>query len=117
MSQSKLCGMLGICKKAGRLITGSDLVLEAVRSKKSTPLLILLSADASANTVKKVRNCCTFYQRRVAVLPITGEQLAHTVGKTGVISSAAITEEGLINAVLKLLTANSENEEQREENV
>lgn len=117
MRQNKICGMLGISRKAGKLIAGSDLVVESIRSKKNTVRLVLLSADASENTVKKVRNCCKHYSKKLFVLEQSGENLAKTVGKTGVISACAICDEGLANALITLLSTNNESEEQREENV
>ncbi len=116
MNQSKICGMLGLCRKAGKLIAGTDLVVEAIRSKKSMVKLVLLSADASDNTVKKIRNCCVHHEKKLCVLKQDGELLAKTIGKTGVISACAIVDEGLAKALMALLSTNNELEEQREEN-
>ena len=116
MSHNKICGLLGISRKAGKVIAGTELVAEAIRSKKSTVRLVLLSSDASDNTAKKVRNCCSHYSKELFVLQINGETLAHAIGKTGVISACAVCDEGLAKALLNLLSMNDESEEQREEN-
>ena len=117
MSQTKIQGLLGLCKRAGKLITGTDLVLEAVRSGKKRPYCVLLCKDASANTEKKVRNCCTHYEMMLLQLPMTGEELAHCTGKTGVVATAAVTDDGFMKALLALLSTKSELKEQREDNV
>ena len=116
MHQNKICGMLGICRKAGKLVAGTDLVVEAIRSRKNTVQLVLLSADASENTVKKVRNCCKHYGKTLLILNDDGEQIARIIGKTGVISTCAICDSGLAKALMALITTNNESEEQREEN-
>lgn len=117
MNQSKICGLLGLCKKAGKLISGTDMVLEAVRSSKRKPFLVLLSEDASANTLKKVRNCCSFYDAKLIKLSIDGETLARCVGKTGTIALVAIIDKGFADALEKQLSAKSEFMEEREENI
>ena len=116
MNQNKIRGILGLSKKAGKLITGTDLVLDAVRSGKRMPCLVLLAEDASANTTKKVQNCCSHYGAQLINLPLSGEDLAKCTGKTGVIALAAITDEGFAKAVLALLSTKSEFMEQREDN-
>ena len=99
------------------MITGTDMVLEAVRSLKKKPHLVLLANDASANTLKKVSNCCTHHGAKLVTLPIDGEALAKCTGKTGVIALVGITDEGFAQALGALLSTNSEFKEQREENV
>ena len=44
-------GTLGLCMKAGRLTTGEDGVLKAIRDGKAKT--VILAKDASANTSKK----------------------------------------------------------------
>ena len=117
MNQHKICGLLGLCKKAGKMITGTDMVLEAVRSLKRKPCLVLLANDASANTLKKVSNCCSHYSAKLVTLPIDGETLAKCVGKTGAIALVGINDEGFAGAIGAQLSTNSEFKEQREENV
>lgn len=99
------------------MIAGTDLVLEAVRSRRNRPCVVLLCADASENTVKKVKNCCTHYEMRLGVLPFSGEELAGCIGKTGVIATVAVTDEGFTKALLALLSTESELKEQREDKV
>ncbi len=43
--------LLGLCMRAGELVTGEELTLEAVRKKNVA--LVLLASDASENTAKK----------------------------------------------------------------
>lgn len=56
MQTDKLLGALGLCRRAGRLALGFDRVLEnALRGRAA---LVLLAADASGRTQRKVREGC-----------------------------------------------------------
>lgn len=107
--------MLGICKKAGKITVGADLVADAIRQNKAFPL-VLLSGTASENTVKRVKNCCTFYGIPLMVLPFDGDTLGKAVGKKSTVSAVAITDKGLSDAVIALLDKVSEQTEHREDN-
>lgn len=52
-------GLIGICKKAGKLVTGTETVFNLL--KKGKIYLIILSSDASLNTKKQVINKSLFY--------------------------------------------------------
>ncbi|WP_059105205.1 YlxQ family RNA-binding protein [Shouchella shacheensis] len=57
--------LLGLCQRANQLTTGEELVLKEVRERALA--LVLLSADASAGTKKKVLDKCGYYQIPVYV--------------------------------------------------
>ena len=56
---SKVEQFLGLATKAGKLITGEELVVKAVQSKQV--YLVILAADASKNTRKKLQDKCRSY--------------------------------------------------------
>lgn len=114
MRQSKLSGLLGICRKSGSLLLGTDAVLEAVRAGKRTPCLVLFMHDASANTKKRVNNCCAFYQIPCRELSISGGEFGRLMGKTGVLMTVGVTNEGFATAILKLYETENNSSEQRE---
>ncbi len=60
-----LLSLLGLCQRAGQLITGEELVLGEVR--KQTVKLVLLASDASSNTEKKIKDKCGYYKIPVCV--------------------------------------------------
>ncbi len=47
---------IGLAKKAGKVVSGTDLCLQAVRSKKV--YLVVFSEDISENTKKKIQSVC-----------------------------------------------------------
>ena len=50
---------IGLMNRAGVLITGTDLVLNGVRSQKVK--MVLIDALVSDNTLKKITDKCKFY--------------------------------------------------------
>ncbi len=95
----KQCGMLGLAMRAGKLILGGEMVCEAVRKKKAK--LVLLAKDASANTKKKVQNCCTYYQIVCQSLPLSTETLAHALGKESLVAAVAVTDDNFKKALMQ----------------
>ena len=56
----KFHGMIGLCKRAGKLITGEYLSSKAVKSGKSK--LVIIACDASDNPKKSMINSCNYYK-------------------------------------------------------
>ena len=106
MQTNKLNGLLGLCKKSGNLLTGSDPVLSAIRSQKRAPALVLLAADASANTQKRIGNCCAYYRIKLLTLPLDADTFGHLTGKRGAIAVAGVLDRGFAEAIGRLLEEN-----------
>ena len=52
MNQDKLLNFLGLCKRAGFLISGAETVTRAISEAKAQ--LVLYASDVSENSLKKV---------------------------------------------------------------
>lgn len=81
---------LGLAMRAGRVISGEEAVLEAIRSGEAK--LVVLASDASENTKKKFRDKCSHYN----VMLMTGGtrfELGAAIGKTERVV-LAVTDEG-----------------------
>ena len=52
------CHCLGLANRARKIISGEELAVKEIRSGNAK--LVLLSADASANTTKKITDKCHF---------------------------------------------------------
>ena len=94
MEQSKISGLLGICRKAGRT------VIEAIRSGKKSPYLVLIAQDASETTVKRITDCCRYYELDTERLSMTGAELGHLLGKSGEVAVVGVCDEGFAKAIL-----------------
>lgn len=70
--------LLGLAYRAGRVVTGDELVLRAVR--RGRVRLVILAADASERTRKKWQDKCAFY---AVPLVVTSDrtQLGEALGK------------------------------------
>lgn len=60
MKDKRWMSLLGLANRARKIISGEELTIKEIQRGKAK--LILLSADASANTTKKVTDKCNFYQ-------------------------------------------------------
>lgn len=64
MTKDKGLSALGMAMRAGKLITGEETVLRAIRAGKAC--LVLVAGDASDNTKKKFRDKCASYEVTIA---------------------------------------------------
>ena len=93
--KDKLLPLLGICRKAGKLIHGFDAVSDAVKNK--TAKLVLVSCDTSPKTKKEIEFISSKINIKVITVPITMSDIEHKTGKrAGVL---AILDDGLAKAV------------------
>lgn len=106
MENEKLLRALGLCAKAGRLVCGTPLVCEAVRSAKR-PHLVLEASDNAPNTAKRIADKCTYYRVERVTLPIGGDLLSEAIGKTGRVAVVAITDPNLCQLVQSTLEKHS----------
>lgn len=97
MDSDEVLRFLGLARRAGHLVSGEFMTENAVKSGKA--YLAVIAGDASANTKKKFRNMCDFYQ--VPLLEYADkERLGHSLGKE-YRASLAVTDEGMAKTVLK----------------
>lgn len=68
---------LGLCKRANKLITGEEFVLDKIKSQKA--LIVFLASDAGKNTTKRIKDKTTFYNIRL-VTSFTTAELNKTIG-------------------------------------
>ena len=61
-NEQKAYNLIGIAKKAGKVIGGTDMVADRIREKRNAVKAVLISCDASENTLKKIINTTTFYK-------------------------------------------------------
>lgn len=57
---NKFFSLLGLCKRAGKLVAGEVAAEQAVRKKQA--YLLILAQDASKNTKKKFTNSAVYYE-------------------------------------------------------
>ena len=105
MMDKRILTSLGLCSKAGKLIFGVPMIIEAMQKGKKI-YLVLEAGDTSDNTHKKITDKCSFYGVEKIRLDTDGISLASAVGKSSVIAAVAITDEGLYKMIGKYFNEN-----------
>lgn len=101
---------IGLCRKAGRVVIGTDAVCEALRGREK-PFGVFAANDVSENTEKRLRDKCATYGVPLRVLPAGGDALAHALGKSAVTAAVAVTDENLCRLVNGALSSLGDREE------
>ena len=70
---------VGLAKKAGKLISGTDFVCDGIRKKKI--FLAVCAGDVSDNTRKKISDCCAYYNVKCHFIGASKDALGHVIGK------------------------------------
>jgi len=94
---NKLLNMLGLCARAGRIVSGFDAVDIAIRKKQAR--LVLIDQDASGGTKKLLEEKAA--KAEVPVLYIESQSLGNAIGKPGRMLAAA-TDQSFADRILTL---------------
>lgn len=102
---SKALRYIGIAKKAGKLVFGTQMVCDALRSNSlkngdCENSAVFVASDVSEATLKKLTDKCSFYSAELVRLADTSSELAHGIGKTGAVAAVYISDEGLSKAAV-----------------
>lgn len=91
-----MTNLLGLAKKANKLIKGTPVVLDKLR--KNQVYLIILANDASLNTKKQIQSKSDHYG--CPTMMIDGIKLNQAIGQTNV-KVIGITDQGFANSIIK----------------
>lgn len=93
----KLLNFLGLCRRAGKMKIGCDTVIESAENKEAK--LILLAADISENTKKKIISAASGTQYEI--LKYSKDELSFALGKTCAVLS--VEDEGFAKKLKELI--------------
>jgi ribosomal protein L7Ae-like RNA K-turn-binding protein len=96
---NRLYGMLGLCARAGKLVSGESAAEKLIRAGACK--VAFIDQGASKNAQKAIGNAVRTYQVPLIVLP-EGE-LGRAIGKPGRMA-AAIADESFARSILKIQT-------------
>lgn len=99
MKSNQWMSLLGLANRARKIISGEELSLKEIRSGKAK--LVLLSADASANTAKKITDKCKSYNVPLKVVE-NRLLLGQAIGKEARVV-VAIMDNGFAKKMVTLL--------------
>ena len=92
----EVMNFIGLMNRAGALITGTDMVINGVRSGKVK--FVLVDSAVSDNTLKKITDKCKFYN--VSYITMPAETLGSAIGKSSR-KIIGITDQHFVKALKK----------------
>ena len=99
MSNDRISGFLGLCRKAGKLVLGFDICVEALQ--KGNAELVLIARDCSERTAREIRRTAEKNGREARVLPLNMDEISFAVAKrAGVL---AVCDSGFAKKINELL--------------
>ncbi|ETI70331.1 YlxQ family RNA-binding protein [Neobacillus vireti] len=99
MNQKQWMSLLGLANRARKITTGEELTVKEIRSGKAK--LVLLSADASANTTKKITDKCNSYEVPFKMVE-DRHLLGQAIGKEARVV-VAVMDDGFAKKLITLL--------------
>ncbi len=96
---NKVYGLLGIASKAGKVISGTDIILEKMTRKKVK--LVIIAEDASEKTIKNMKYYCNKENVEVIVYGNISEN-SKAIGKNNR-ATIGIIDQNLADAIKKLI--------------
>ena len=96
MNNHKILSFIGICMKAGKLVSGEFSVEKAVKSGQAS--VVVVAADASENSKKQYTNMCTYYKVPLFFFS-SKEELGQALGKE-YRASLAVLDENMAKALI-----------------
>ncbi|MCM2533423.1 YlxQ family RNA-binding protein [Neobacillus pocheonensis] len=99
MKSTQWMSLLGLANRARKIISGEELTVKQIQSGKAK--LILLSADASANTTKKITDKCKSYEIPFKMVE-NRHLLGQAIGKEARVV-VAVLDDGFARKLVTLL--------------
>ena len=98
MNKQKVCNLLGLAQRAGKINSGEEMVVKAIQDQKAK--LVFLAHDAAPNLTKKIHDKSDYYQVEIITVFSTLE-LSIAVGKSRKV--LAVTDAGFTKKMRSLM--------------
>lgn len=99
VNNQKVCGLLGIATKAGKIVAGTDICLQEIEKKNIK--LIVLATNASDRTKKIFKEKCKDFNVEIYE-GLTIEELSNSIGKANK-AIIGIKDKGFAQAINKII--------------
>lgn len=96
---NKVYGLLGIASKAGKVISGTDIILEKLSRKKVK--LVIIAEDASEKTIKNMKYYCDKEDVEIIIYGNISEN-SKAIGKNNR-ATIGVIDKNLAEAIKKLI--------------
>ena len=92
----RMLNMLGLCMRAGKIISGEKACLQAIRMGGAC--VVVLDAGAAKNATKSITDACSYHEVPLVTAP--ADELGYAIGKPGRMV-AAITDPSMAGRILE----------------
>ncbi len=99
VNNQKICGMLGIATKAGKIVAGTEACIQEI--EKHNVKLLILAADAADRTKNTFKEKCKEYNVNVYE-NLTIDEISNSIGKANK-AVIGIKDKGFSQAIKKLI--------------
>ena len=103
IDEQKIRGLIGLCMRAGKIKTGTDIVEQTV--KRGGAHLALVDAGMAPRGRKAIADACAYVNCPIAVVP--EDMLGDAIGKPGRMA-ACITDAGFAEKLKTYLSPDGE---------
>ncbi len=97
--KQKSLNLLGLMTRAGKIVTGEDLIIKNIQEKKVK--LLVIASDCGKNNLKKLTDKAKYYGTEFCVIFST-EEISRAIGKENRVA-LAITDTGFSKKLKELL--------------
>lgn len=101
---SKITGLIGLAKRAGRIAVGYDAAVTAVKTRKAK--CAVCASDLSPKTEKEWQYHTNDYS--LLHLPLDKESLGNALGLSKPVGLLAVCDEGFAQAIQKICSIDKE---------
>ena len=99
MINSKICGLLGLATRAGKVVFGTEAVLKEI--EKNRTKLVIIAIDASERTKMKFKNICN--EKNIPIKEaLMMDELSKTIGKDNK-AVLGIKDINFSNEIIKII--------------
>lgn len=99
-----LSGILGLCRRAGKLAMGFDPAVDAIM--KANALLILVANNCAQRTLRNIKRLARENGVEIRELPLSIDEIGYAVAKrAGVL---AVCDQNFASKIINLLNENEE---------
>lgn len=96
-NKQKALNLLGLAQRAGKLMTGESMVLDAIKQNKA--IIVIVASDSSKRSIKQFKNKSQTYNVKIN-LDYTSEEISQAIGKER--KNCAIIDNGFAESFIQL---------------
>ena len=96
---------IGLARRAGKLLVGTEMVCDGIRHGKIR--IVVSAVDNSDNTKKRISDCCAYYKVPLYISEADKDALGRAIGKTHA-ACIGVTDENLSELISRNLEESQE---------